>query len=77
MQAIIRKREKLNGVEHQRDPLTYVRDVELLGLVMDLDGVFDVLLGQALSGSPDFYDHALVVRAAADFIAETRAKVIS
>jgi hypothetical protein len=56
----------------QADPLTLVRDNEARSLVVDLDNVFDNLMGRALQGDHEAFAFAQVVKVASDHIAAQR-----
>jgi hypothetical protein len=53
------------------DRLALVRERQLLDLVVDLDGVYDALMGSALNGNGG-YELAVTVREATDYLINLR-----
>jgi hypothetical protein len=63
------------GRQHQTkgsDPLRFVKDDRVRGLVIDLDEVYESLMGRALNGDNAAFALAQIVRMASDHLAEQR-----
>jgi hypothetical protein len=54
------------------DRLALVHDRERVDLIAELDGVYDVLLGQALNGNNRSYELAATVKMATDYLIDLR-----
>jgi hypothetical protein len=54
------------------DRRALVRDRERADLIAELDGVYDVLLGQALDGNNRSYELAATVKMATDYLIDLR-----
>ena len=61
-----------NGQGIGNDRLALVRDRERVDLIAELDGVYDVLLGQALDGNNRGYELAATVKMATDYLIDLR-----
>ena len=70
---------KGNGTSRRRrqlptngDPLRFVKEDQLRGLIIDLDEVYSDLMGRALGGDNGAFALAQAVKAAGNYLAEQR-----
>jgi hypothetical protein len=75
MKSLNRTAKSRRQLPATSDPLVFVKADELRVLGIDLDDLHSALLGQALNGDNEAYGYALIVKQAADLVAELRLNI--